>query len=583
MGTLFSLLFSSPLAAILFLITLFFTTAFIPFKVDRPLRSIPYVTYGLIGTNVMIFLLTVFISNINLPADRIEGESIINKVLAEKKTPGSDGAAAMPMPEGDSAGARQVRQLMMRMRKYEAMKVLSERPKTREGFNQLWKVSHADASYVMEPHYSVLNVWAYRPSEKSFGMKLLGIIGSMFLHGSIMHILGNMIYLWVFGRATEEILGSKVFLSAYLLCGLAAVLMFHATTMAFTPQSAAIPYLGASGAIAGVQGFFALRFYRTPVNIFYIQPISLVVVFILAVIAAVVGGLLLSTIGAVVAFFAVWAAFLIYARKLAFGTFKLAAAWVIGIWLLVFNILPAIKEFVGNEQGGVALWAHIGGFLFGILYAGLIGSKEEGGREYLLEDAQKAYDNSDMTRAEEYANNLLQREPNNAGAYEVLAKSHDRLGNEDVALDNYELAIDHYLQKGERDAAVSAYLAALNKHERFILSPDKQLAVGNQMAKNSDWQNAADTLVKIPYTFPDAPESEMALLRSSQVYLEHLAQPQMTTQLLEYFVQRYPDSQWLPQVERAYRVAQYQMNAPQEQPGEMPVETPAPNSKPSGR
>jgi tetratricopeptide (TPR) repeat protein len=273
-------------------------------------------------------------------------------------------------------------------------------------------------------------------------------------------------------------------------------------------------------------------------------------------------------VGAIAAFFGTWIAFIIYARKLAIGTFRLAAAWVIGIWLLVFNIVPVIQEYVSGQQGGVAIWAHIGGFLFGILYAGLIGSKEEGGREYLLEDAQKAYDKSDMKRAEEFANNLLQREPNNAGAYEVLAKAFDQQGNEEEALNNYELATDHYLRKGEREAAASVYLTALRKHELFILPPDKQLAVGNQMAKDGDWKNAAETLVKIPYTFPDAPECEISLLRCSQIYLEHLAQPEMTMQLLEYFVQRYPQSQWMPQVERAYRVAQYQVSGGAEQTGD---------------
>jgi membrane associated rhomboid family serine protease len=572
MGTLFSLLFSSPIAAILFLITLFFTTAFIPYRVDRPLRAVPYVTYGLIGINVMIFLLTVFISNINLPYDRAQGERLITRILEEKNP--NAGEAAMPMPTGEGRDAENIRKLMVRVRKAQAMQIASERAKTKQGFAQLWQIQHADSNYVLEPHYSTLDVWAYRPGEKSFGLKLLGILGSMFLHGSVMHILGNMIYLWVFGRAMEEILGPKIYLGAYLLSGLAAVLMFHITTMQFTPASAGIPYLGASGAIAGVQGFFALRFYRTPVNIFYIQPVSLALMFVLAIIAAAIGGLLLGAVGAVVAFFAAWIAFMVYARKLAFGNFRLAAAWVIGIWLLAFNIVPVIQEYVSGRQGGVAIWAHIGGFLFGILYAALIGSKEEGGREYMLEDAQKAFENSDVQRAEEYANNLLEREPNNAGAYEVLARAHDQQGNEDAALDNYELAIDHYLRKGERDAAAGAYLTALRKHELFILSPDKQLAVGNQMAKNSDWQNAAETLVKIPYTFPDAPECEISLLRCSQIYLEHLAQPQMTMQLLEYFMQRYPQSQWIPQAERAYRVAQYQMSGAQDQPAETPYGQP---------
>jgi hypothetical protein len=84
------------------------------------------------------------------------------------------------------------------------------------------------------------------------------------------------------------------------------------------------------------------------------------------------------------------------------------------------------------------------------------------------------------------------------------------------------------------------------------------------MAKNYSFKEAAETLVKIPYTFPEAAEGEVALLRSSQLYLQYLNQPQTTVQLLQFFLQKYPESQWLPQVERAWKMAHHQLMQPQE-------------------
>ncbi|MBV9867886.1 MAG: rhomboid family intramembrane serine protease [Abitibacteriaceae bacterium] len=553
MPPLFGVLFATPLLGLVVLIQLFFSTAFIPYKVERPTRRVPYFTYGLIGVNVFIFFVTVLIANVNLGADHIEGAKAKQTLM-------------------DKYGAN-------------AEKTALDQADNAKGFQQLWQIQHANSSYVLEPHYSVLNIFAYRPAEPSFFGKIVGLFGSMFLHGGLLHLAGNMLYLWVFGRALEEELGPLIFAGAYLLSGVAATLLYHIMIMQFTPQSAGLPLTGASGAIAGVLGLFALRFYRTPVNIFYIQTVSLVIVLVVSAIAGVICGLLLGIVGFVLGFFGVWIGFLIYMRKTAFGTFKIPSAWAIGIWLLVFNLLPGIVDlFQVGKQGGTAHWAHIGGFVLGMIYALLIGSKEEGQVEYMLEDAQKALASGNTENAVSFSENLLQREPNNAGAYEVIAKSYDRTNNEDAALDNYELAINRYIQSGEREKAAQLYLDALRKHTHFILGPEQQLIVGNQMAKDSDFQNAAETLVKIPYTFPEAPEGEVSLLRSAQLYLEHLKDPQMASQLLAMFMQRYPDTHWMPQAERALKIAQFQLSQPEDGAGELgltgPVAAPPAPTRP---
>jgi membrane associated rhomboid family serine protease len=560
---------------------------FIPYFVERPARKFPVVTYTLMGLNIFFFFVTVFISNVNLPSDRIYGRQKAAALINEEgqKDPKIKAlldeikqfAPEMIKPEGVSfevkdettrlnpftkkgqeAAAREQLRLA-------AMKLASERMDSEAGYQRFWQIEYMDSKYVLTPHYSALEVFAYRPGEESVGGKLLGLLGSMFLHGNFMHIFGNMLFLWVFGRAVEDSLGRTVYLGAYLLCGVAATLLHHIMTQMFDPSGMMMPSLGASGAIAGVMGLFAPRFYRTPVRVFYVTVLALVVAFFALLI---VGGIMAVLTGdiiasAVLTLGLVFAGFYYFGRTWAWGTTKVVAVWFLAFWVSLNDIYPVIKSLAaGTDTGdGVAHWAHIGGLLLGILYAFMIGAQNEGKQEFMLEDAEKAYNLGDMVGAITYAQNVLGREPNNGQAYELIGKAYLNQSNEDEALDNIELAVQNYLRAGNRDSAAAVYLKAIEKYPSFILQPPAQAAVGNQMAKNADFKNAAETRVKIPYTFPDAPEGEVALLRSAQLYVERLNEPQTGLQLLQHFWQTFPDSQWMPQVERSWRMAEFQINS----------------------
>lgn len=139
----------------------------------------------------------------------------------------------------------------------------------------------------------------------------LTLLTSMFLHGSLFHLLGNMLYLWIFGNNIEDYLGSIRFIFFYLLAGLAASL----TQIAFSPNSRVL-MIGASGAIAGVLGAYLLLFPGARV-------ITLVFLFVFIRIV------------------------------------PIPAVYVLGFWFLV----QVLNIGLG---GGVAWFAHIGGFLAGI-------------------------------------------------------------------------------------------------------------------------------------------------------------------------------------------------------------------------
>ncbi|MGQ0664739.1 MAG: rhomboid family intramembrane serine protease [Pseudomonadota bacterium] len=143
----------------------------------------------------------------------------------------------------------------------------------------------------------------------------LTVLSSMFLHGGILHLAGNMLYLWVFGNNIEDAMGHGRFLVFYLLCGIAA-----AMTQALADPASSVPMIGASGAISGVLGAYLVLHPRAKIRVFLFLGVF-------------------------------------------FTRFNLAALWVLGWWIVVqfANLMMA-----GEGEGGVAWYAHIGGFFAGM-------------------------------------------------------------------------------------------------------------------------------------------------------------------------------------------------------------------------
>jgi membrane associated rhomboid family serine protease len=172
-----------------------------------------------------------------------------------------------------------------------------------------------------------INRWALVPAQIVAGRDWITILTSMFMHGGWLHILGNMLFFWVFGPEIEDVMGPLPFLAFYLLGGLAAT----AAQVLIDPTST-VPNLGASGAIAAVMGAFLITYPR--------DKIRTVV-------------------------------FLGWFARIAF----LPAILMVGLWFLtqLFSEVGALAQ-VGGDQG-VAYMAHIGGFAFGMLVCRLFESR----------------------------------------------------------------------------------------------------------------------------------------------------------------------------------------------------------------
>jgi len=147
---------------------------------------------------------------------------------------------------------------------------------------------------------------------------ILTLFTSMFMHGGITHILGNMWFLWIFGDNVESTLGHARYILFYILCGL-----FAALCQVLVYPSSEIPMIGASGAIAGVLGLYMIRFPTARVHVFIF-----IIIF--------------------------------------FTTIRVPAIIVLGFWF--FNQLTSGLGSLGlDTTGGIAWFAHIGGFIAGIM------------------------------------------------------------------------------------------------------------------------------------------------------------------------------------------------------------------------
>jgi membrane associated rhomboid family serine protease len=160
--------------------------------------------------------------------------------------------------------------------------------------------------------------WGIIPDYRPFNMASL--VTSMFLHGGWLHLIGNMLFLWVFGRNVEELIGGTRFLIFYLLCGLVAAVAH----VMLNPYSR-VPTIGASGAIAGVMGAYLIKFPRARI-------VTLVPIFVFIT------------------------------------TMEIPAALLLIYWFGI-QFFSGIGSLANADYtgGGVAWFAHVGGFIAGLL------------------------------------------------------------------------------------------------------------------------------------------------------------------------------------------------------------------------
>ena len=338
---------------------------------------------------------------------------------------------------------------------------------------------------------------------------------SMFLHGDFFsHLLWNMYFLWLFGALLEDVLGKLKFSLIYLSSGLVACLVHAGIIALFVPSLKEVPLIGASGAIAGLLGVFAVRFYKNKISIAYF-------VFILLFIR--------------------W------------GVLEITSVAALSIWV-GRELLSGLLQ-IGGLASPVAHWAHIGGFVFGVIVALSFRLAKDADVEYLSGEADSWARMGIHSGASSRYTQLIENRPKDPEAYRKLARSMLFSGNEnrEEIIQNYMKAINLFLKNQQKQEAMQAYQELNDAYAGVVLDAKTQFALGSVSESQAQFQVAADAYYKLIENHPDCPETEKASFRLAHIYLK-MGDKEEANKTWQRFVEKYPNSQWIPFADCSFTV-----------------------------
>jgi len=297
--------------------------------------------------------------------------------------------------------------------------------------------------------------YGYIPAQKSF----IGLVTYMFIHGGLLHLLGNLLLLYLTGPFIEDVWGRPIYAVFYIIAGIFSGFMFSLYYPNFTG-----PLIGASGAIAGLMGAFLIRYWKTKIKFFYI--------------------------------------FFLLIR----GTFKAPAWLMLPIWLAleIFNV-NAIDS-ANAEGGGVAHWAHIWGFLFGVVVAfGMkyfmieekyIHPKIEAQVRFVdegykaLEEATQKINEGKPEEAYALLLGAARKNPMNREVVEGLWNQGKELGMEKEAAEFYIRMIESEIRHNLMDVALVHFMDLKEKAPQAFLNTTCKFMLMKYLTERHDYKEA---------------------------------------------------------------------------------------------
>jgi pentatricopeptide repeat protein len=302
---------------------------------------------------------------------------------------------------------------------------------------------------------------------------ILTVFTSMFLHGDIFHLVGNMLYLWIYGDNVEAKFGKVRFLLFYLASGVVA----HGLQTSFS-TNLQIPNIGASGAIAGVLGAYLVLFPRAKIIFWYF--------------------------------------FLIYFRFYS-GKFRIPAWLVLGFWFaqqLIFGYFGLSKT--AALEGGVAFFAHIGGFLCGLGVMLLFRQLYRFQRARLL-------------------NPVIDDMQQNRFSYD----SEQRKG-----IRGYQKTIKEVLLKQGTGEAVPLYEQMQSQYPDSTVDAETAFQLAESYCRRKEFDKALTTYKKMLIEHPHSDKADNALWCMAEVYQQQYHLPEKSDQCLQIILDGYPLSEW---------------------------------------
>ena len=337
---------------------------------------------------------------------------------------------------------------------------------------------------------STLGRFAFYPSHRT----VISYLTANFLHGGWLHLIFNMWFLWLAGAILEDTWGRPLYAAFYLVSGVAALWGY-----AMVYPNGMIPVIGASGAIASLMGAFLARFPKTKIQL----------------------------------------GFFYWIVRPRLYRFKAPAYTVLPLWLAI----QLLSGVMAGESGGVAYWAHIGGFGFGLVtalilrYSGIEQKADQAIQEKVSWSAgARIVKATDLLEKEQFdgaiseLKALIAEKPDSVDAHEMLPSVYWRKGDTQSYVQAMETVCQIHLKLHDTEAAWQDY-------EDYVQAGGNKMPAASwlELCRHAEniqlWERAATEYEKLAEAWPQDRNSVLALISAGRIQLRQLGQPQQALRL----------------------------------------------------
>jgi membrane associated rhomboid family serine protease len=345
----------------------------------------------------------------------------------------------------------------------------------------------------------------YRLIYSPFDGNLANAVGAAFLHFGYVHLIGNLVYLVLFGRYIEDRMGPALF-SIIFLVSAGAGNVVQGVFNAHVLNDPYVGVVGASGAVSGLLGAAAVRFFYSKLRIAY------------------------------------WVFLPLQAYTRA-GRAEMPVVLAIALWFVLQVARGLIQA--GGFGTQVAYVAHVTGFLLGVGAAVMTGQFTHGRVDRMLQRAAKYLQKGEGYAAQGDYLRYLKHRPEDADAHAALARAMTLTKDDDGAREHYKIACELLLGQLRRGDCETVYQEALRGFENFTLSSEYHIKLAFGLERNLKPKLAVKAYEAFAWRYPNHAESPLALLRAAGLYLQAFTDAEKADSCYRRLIETYPDDAWV--------------------------------------
>jgi membrane associated rhomboid family serine protease len=335
---------------------------------------------------------------------------------------------------------------------------------------------------------------------------ILTAVSYVFIHGSWMHLAGNIVYLVLFGRALEDRFGPVRFYIIFLASAIVGAYTHLVLTKLLTPQFMAYSVVGASGATSGLLGAYMLRCHFGRIRIAY------------------------------------WVFMPLQGVNRA-GRSYVPAVFAVIVWFVLQGIQTVMQ--LGAQGLQVAYSVHVGGFTAGLLAALFFGAAEAARAESHVIKAKRHVEKAEWLGAQAEYGEYLQIVPDDAEAHAAIARTHICSSEQGIARYHYSEAVRLSIAAGQRDRAEQIFAEAMRHIPGFTLDERLHLELAFGMERTLKFRTAASAYENFVARYGDSGEAAFVLLRMAGLLEKRFHRPLEALSCYRAIVERYSKDAWV--------------------------------------